>query len=872
MIGQKISHYKILEKLGEGGMGIVYKAEDIKLKRTVALKFIVPQILGSEEEKKRFIHEAQAAAALNHPHISTIYEIDEVKGKTFIAMEYIEGQSLKEKIRSAPLNLEEAVDIAIQASEGLQEAHERKIIHRDIKSSNIMITEKSQVKIMDFGLAKRAEGTKLTKTATVMGTAAYMSPEQAHGEVVDRRTDTWSLGVVLYEMLTGQMPFGGEHEQLILYSILNKNPKPITSLRSGVPLEFERIVNKCLEKDPNERYQTAADLKADLMHMKREISTGVASVLTATAVAPRPLLKLLPKIAVPLGIMILVLLLLFLIPSTRQTLVEWLGFEVIPAEKGLAVLPFNVVNGNSKDQAFCDGLVEILTSKLTQLERFQESLWVVPSSEVREHGITSPGKARRTLGATLVVTESWQRIDDEVLLTLSLIDTKTPRVLRSRDITVPAANISSLQDDVVFKVAKMLDVELQPQTLDVLTAGGTSVPEASEFYLRGRGYLRRYEDEINVDAAISLFKRAIELDSSYALAYAGLGEAYWHKWDLTKDSNLVDQAQSYCNRAIQLNDRLSPVYVTLGIIYRDTGKYEDAIKEFQKALQISPLNSDAHRELASAYEKLGGLEEAEAAYKKAIELKPDYWAGYNHLGAFYYNCARYSEAEKMWRRVIELTPDNIRGYSNLGALYSTMGRNELAIAMLKKSLEIKPTATAASNLGYIYFYQDKYAHAMTMFEKGIELGKNDYVSWGNLADTYRYTPGYQEKAQQAYQRAIQLSEKELEINPKDSEILSVLAHYYALSGEYKKALDKIAKARKLAPNNVEVLRKAVFVFELTNQRDQAFQALEEYIRRGGSMEEIRKDPDLSKLRKDPRYQQLVKRKGSTVSSSPETKK
>jgi serine/threonine-protein kinase len=226
----------------------------------------------------------------------------------------------------------------------------------------------------------------------------------------------------------------------------------------------------------------------------------------------------------------------------------------------------------------------------------------------------------------------------------------------------------------------------------------------------------------------------------------------------------------------------------------------------------------------------------------------------------------------MWCRVIELTPDNVRGYSNLGALYSTMGRNELAIAMLKKSFEIKPTSTAASNLGYIYFYQDKYAYAMTMFEKAIELGKNDYVSWGNLADTYRYTPGYQEKAEQAYQRAIQLSEKELEINPKDSEILSKLAHYYALSGEYKKALDKNAKARKLAPNNVEVLRKAVFVFELTNQRDQALQALEEYIRRGGSMEEIRKDPDLSKLRKDPRYQQLVKRKGPAVSSSPETKK
>jgi len=873
MIGQKISHYKILEKLGEGGMGVVYKAEDTKLKRTVALKFIVPQILKEEEEKKRFVHEAQAAAALSHPHISTIFEIDEAEGKTFIAMEFIEGQSLKEKIRLAPLKLGEALDTTIQIAEGLQEAHERKIVHRDIKSSNIMVTEKGQAKIMDFGLAKSAEGTKLTETATVMGTVAYMSPEQAYGEKMDHRSDIWSLGVVLYEMLTGQLPFQGDHEQLVLYSLLNTNPEPITGLRSGVPLELERIVNKCLEKNPNERYQTAADLKADILHLKRELSTGVTVISTATMAAPRSFPKLLPKIAIPLSMVILVLLLLLVIPSTRYTLTGWLGIKTIPAEMGLAVLPFTMVSGESTDQAFCDGLVEILTSKLTQLERYQESLWVVPSSEVRGQGITSPSKARLTLGATLVITQSWQRIGDVALLTLNLIDTKKPRVLRSRDIKVPIGDISTLQDDVVLKVAKMLDVELQPQALEVLIAGGTTVPEASEFYLRGRGYLRRYEDEENVEAAVTMFKLAIEKDSSYALAYAGLGEAYWRKWDMTRDPEYIKQAQSYCNRAIELSERLAPpVHITLGLIHRDTGKYEEAVKEFRQALQLDPENSDAYREMAWAYEKLGRREEAEASLKKAIELKPDYWAGYSHLGALYYYQARYSETERMWRKVIELTPDNVRVYYNLGALYIKMGQTDLAISMLKKSLEMKPHWLAASNLGTLYFFQGKYVLAMRMFEKAIELGGINYLAWGNLADAYRYAPGFQHKAEEAYQRAIQLAKKELAINPKDSETLSILARYHALSGNIKEALAEISKARKLSPDNIEVLHVSIRVYELINRREQAIKALEKYMKLGGSTEEILKEPDLSEFRQDPRYQQLVKKERPAESESSENKK
>ncbi|UCE21405.1 MAG: serine/threonine protein kinase, partial [Candidatus Aminicenantes bacterium] len=273
MIGKTISHYKILEKIGEGGMGVVYKAEDTKLKRIIALKFLPRELTRDQEARDRFMKEAQAAAALDHPHICTVHEIDEVDGNTFIAMAYIEGQSLKEKIEAGPLKINEAVEVALQVAEGLKEAHDKGITHRDIKPANIMLTEKGQAKIMDFGLAKLEWGADLTKTATILGTIAYMSPEQARGERVDLRTDIWSLGCVLYEMLSGHRPFTSEQDQATIYSILNESPQPLTSLKKELPQELERTVNKCLEKDPDKRYQKAKEIIDDLNSLQIKLKS-----------------------------------------------------------------------------------------------------------------------------------------------------------------------------------------------------------------------------------------------------------------------------------------------------------------------------------------------------------------------------------------------------------------------------------------------------------------------------------------------------------------------------------------------------------------------------------------------------------------------
>jgi len=866
MIGQTISHYKIIEKLGEGGMGVVYKAEDTKLKRTVTLKFIRTQTMEAAEEKTRFVREAQAAAALDHPNICTIYEIDEVEGKTFIAMAYIKGQSLNDKVKSAPLRLEEALDIGMQVAQGLQEAHEKGVFHRDIKGSNIMVTDKGQAKIMDFGIAKLAGGTEITKPATFMGTVAYMSPEQASAKPLDHRTDIWSLGVVLYEMLTGQIPFKGVHEQVILHSILNKNPEPITSLRSGVPLELEAIVNKCLEKDSTERYQTSADLIADLKRLNRDMTTGKTSMAAATATyptptatLPRPFPQLLRRIAIPAGAVILALIFLLVLPPTRKVVQNWLGFEIIPAEKRLAILPLTVVGGDSAEQAFCDGLMGYLTSKLTQLEQFQRRLLVLPSIDVREFEITSPSEAERVFRITLAVKGSFKRIGDMFSLTLKLVDTKTQRELKSQIMTDHIANISTLQEDAIFKLVEMLEIEMLPQIHSILTSGGTTIPGAYESYLQGLGYMERNEREENLETTISLFKRAIEQDPHFALAHAGLGKAYWRKYKLTKDSELLEKARSSCSRAIEISDRLASAHVILGIIHREAGEYEDAIKEFQQALLDDPVNFGTLLELAEVYENLGRLEKAEETYKEAIKLKPSYWHGYSRLGYFYYIYGRNVEAEKMYRRSTELMTENVLDYNNLIAIYYLLGRNDQAEAMFEKSIAIKPGSDAYSNMGLIYFMQRRYADALAMYEEAIELrvGEDTHVIWANLADSYRYTPGYSEKAPEAYQHAIQLAEKELEITPGDAQLRSSLAVFYAKSGEPKKALAEISEARRMAPNDVPILLDCVLVFEIVNQRNQAIQALQEYIERGGSIKEVRDHPDLSGLRADSRYQKLV---------------
>ena len=655
--------------LGKGGMAKVYLARDSRLERTDALKILPPEFSSDEMRMHRFLREARAASALNHPNIATIYEVGEADGVHFIAMEYIDGETLANRIQSRPLGFEEFIEVGIEVADALDEAHSKGVIHRDIKPANLMFTPRGRVKVLDFGLAKVFSlGDKvpqeqaITQTSTepgvVLGTLLYMSPEQILGKEVDHRTDLFSLGTVLYEMATGQPPFLGNNRNDTADRILHSRPLAISRFNYDVTPEFERIVCKCLEKDQEIRYQSAKDLKIDLQKLQREITHDQEDKNDGREGIFHGKVKAIPKLLKRsrwTWILALVLA-VSLVPALR----EWFSgiFTTgLPRNKHVVVLPFTNVGGEASNKPLCDGLQETITARLTQLQQPRGTLWVVPAHEVIKNGIDNLAKAKAVFGVNMAITGSLQRYPESIRFILNLEDVETSRVLKSDLTDYPLTKLQTLQDQVAAKLAKMLELGSRPELARLQAAESTQVSWAYEYYLEVRGYLLEWRKEGNIDQAIYAFQEALKEDTGYAAAYAGLGEACWYKYDKNNaDASWVEKAKLNCQQALQLNDQLAPVHVTLGLIQKGTGHYDSARVEFQKALEMEPMSETASAGLASAYDAQGDLAQAEATYRKAIELKPDYWDGYYHLGFFCYNHNRYKEAISQFERMVALTP------------------------------------------------------------------------------------------------------------------------------------------------------------------------------------------------------------------------
>ncbi|MEE9189818.1 MAG: serine/threonine-protein kinase, partial [Candidatus Neomarinimicrobiota bacterium] len=467
MIGTTISHYKILEKLGEGGMGDVYKAEDTNLDRIVALKFLPLEMTRDKDIQTRFIHEAKAASALDHPNIYTIHEIDKTEeGQLFICMGYYEGKTVGEKIKQGPLGIDEAFEITIQIAQGLDKAHKKKIIHRDIKSANIIVTIDGVTKIVDFGIAKLTGLTQVTKDGTSLGTASYMSPEQTLGKEVDHRTDIWSLGVVLYEMLTGATPFQGDYEQAVVYSIMNEDPKPLTSLRTGIPLELERIVNKTLAKDPNDRYQHLDELIVDLKHVEKE-------------------------------------------PKKEKIEVQ----KTYMNGKSLAILPFMSIGDSKEDEYFCDGMHDDILSQVAKIH----DLKVVSRTSVMRYKNTdkSIGEIAQELGVETILEGSVRRAGEKVRIVSQLINAKTDGHLWAETYDRDYADIFAVQTDVAENIATALKATLTPKEISSIESEPTENMAAYDYYLKGRYYWRVKSDPEGNMLAAEMLEKAVELDPNF---------------------------------------------------------------------------------------------------------------------------------------------------------------------------------------------------------------------------------------------------------------------------------------------------------------------------------------------------------------------
>ena len=692
MIGKTISHYRILEKLGEGGMGVVYRAQDTKLDRMVALKFLPLEFTRDAQAKKRFIQEAKAASALNHPNISTIYEIGEAGEATFITMECIEGGSLKDRIRSGMLSIDEVVAITLQVAEGLQEAHEKGIVHRDIKSENIIVTTKGKVKIIDFGVAKLLRGSQHQETGQRIGTGAYMSPEQLWGEEeVDHRADIWSLGVVFYEMLTGRLPFEAVYEQALTYSILHTDPEPISTFRPDVPETAEHVVRKALEKDRNERYQSVNPLIADLR-----------------AISDR-------KVA-------------------------------------LAVLPFEDISPGRDNEYFSDGLTEELILNLSRLKNVQvTSRTTTMQYKGTKKDVKTIGKE---LGARYILEGSVRKFRNDLRITAQLVDVEADSQLWTGKYKGTLEEVFNIQEQVSEQIVDALMVRLSPTEKLVLAKRATQNAEAFDYNLRARDALYRMTKN-DVKSAIQLFERAIELDSRYAAAHAGLGEAYAHLYaNFERKESHLDKAVEACLRALMYDETLSEAYAALGMAYFDKTKYDEALMAVEKAIEFDPDSFIAHWIRGRIYHITDRDREAIEPYKKTIKLNPDYYVVYMDLRTVYerlgemdnYAAAVKAELE-VYPRYLSRFPENPRAHVFYAVALARAGRTEEGKAEAAKAIELNPTdPLMLYNTACFYARIGEKRLALDTLRNAIRAGFGEYgwVERDPDLDSIRDEPEYAE--------------------------------------------------------------------------------------------------------------------------------
>jgi len=857
-----VSHYRLLNPLGSGGMGVVYRAEDTALGRTVALKFLSSQIVQDPKRVERFRDEARTASALNHPNICTIYEVGEQEGEMFIAMEYVEGRPLSEFLRDGGMAVETLLRYGRQISAALEHAHERGIVHRDLKPANVVITPDGTAKILDFGLAKRHDPEQLHKTTQgvptetsvgLTGTLPYMSPEQLQGEVTGPRSDIWSLGVMLYEMASGERPFRGENLYRLCTAIITE---PMPPLPENVPAGLAAVIKRCLQKEQTRRYQRASELRAALEAL--EISGTAPAAARPAAEQPGAARKPMWWIALSVAVVLLAGVGIGTLWRSKTPSSPGKGGGMsVPERVQLAVLPASGAT-DSDDSAFNDGLVETLTSRLTTLTE-KHPLAVIPASEVRARKVATVDAARAEFGVNLGLVINVQHAEGQERVNYSLVDAASHQQLRGGTITAPRGDPFALQDQVSESVTQALELQLQPQEKRALQAHGTTEPAAYDFYLQGRGYLQDYVKPENVDNAINVLNSALKKDPAFAAANAGLGEAYWRKYELTHDKKWIAAAQENCNRGVERDSTLSAAHICLGRIFWGTGNYEKSVDEYQRAVELEPTSDAAHGGLAYAYEQLGQLDAAEKTFKQAIAVRPNYWATYNWLGRFYQRHARYEDAAAMFLQVVSLAPDSFTGYYNLGGDRILQGKYAEAIPLLQRSLEIRKTANATSNLGTAYFQLHRYADAAAAFEQSTQLDPQNYVFWGNLGDAYYWAPGRRAEAAGAYGKGIALGEEELRVNPRDAQALSSLAMYHAMRGERKAALDNVDAALRLNPQSPGLLFKAGIAYQQLGETQRALEVLEKAVAAGVSPATVRDTPNFDGLRANPKFMKLIQR-------------
>ncbi|MBC8424958.1 protein kinase [bacterium] len=831
-------------------MGVVFRAEDTKLSRIVALKFLPEELVTDETARLRLKREVEALAALRHNSICSIHDWSETEdGRPFIVMDHYEGATLKERVAGGPLPPRGAFEVAIQIAQGLQHAHGKGIVHRDIKPGNVMFDDLGFVKIVDFGLVKMGDRSGLTLTRDAMGTAAYMSPEQVTGGEVDGRADIWALGVVFHELLTGERPFEGNIEAALLYAIMNEDPPRADVVNAEVPSPFAGIVARCLQKDPGDRYQSADELLDDLDAAAGELGYG-SSFIRPVAMGPLP--EAVTRLARPM----------------RRFL--WIGAVVLAAVAAVIYLQTDVFRGEpplyttptrlavlelenmmpSAHDVFVDGVSEAVSQVVENLLRADEDAWVVPYWRVLEAPITAPTDAVNAFGVNRVVIGNVQRFGDERRISLRLCEAADLTEIRTRNIDFDRSG-SALCDSFALAIAELLGVDAarcpegySPQN-----------PAAIEPYIMGLGWLQRSRTA-GTDSARAYFRAAVDADEGFALGFVGLGRAdfkHFREHETDKTDWLVP-AKNHLTMALSHASGLYEANLSLAQVFYFLEDLEQAVEYCGAALRSGPGDLQASLWLTWTYQLQDRYDEAESALRDAIAHSPDFWANHTELGVLYWRTDRPEEAISATEKAARFAPNDVTTINNLGGFHYHRDEWGKVREYFERAYHISPNCQTCGNMGWLAYYEGKYAESTRYYEFATEYcDTTNYELWGNLAAAQYWTKGLRARSGQSYARGIYYAEQEFERDPENHTIISSLINSYAFSGDLVNARRMIRYGEEHAGDGSEVLFSIACAHELFHERAAALRSIEAALRRGYPLYEIENNPSLADLVIDPLY-------------------